>query len=314
MSTFLWILLFVSGAAIIIYFAEQLVKSVTGFSRGIGLSAFLVSLIFIGFDPENLGTGVVGVVEGMDGIARGSVIGATMVAIGLALGITVLITPLHFKKFPAGIIVIQVVAVVIPGILGYDGLLSRIDGGILLLSYGVIVYLLIVMNKRGIEVKAAGEVSESLQKELPGKWKSFGLMILSIGAIVGGGELLVYSSKNILANTGLSGNWFGMVVVALLISIEELARELPAALKGKPDISIGNVMGSIIAFFLFNAGIIALVHPLTIGTETRSFYYPVSLVTVIIISISLAFRKVNRFTGILLILLYGLFVAGNWLF
>jgi Ca2+/Na+ antiporter len=50
-------------------------------------------------------------------------------------------------------------------------------------------------------------------------------------------------------------------VLAFLVSIEELARELPAALKGKPEISYGNVSGSILAFFLFNAGIIALVHP-----------------------------------------------------
>ena len=49
--------------------AEQLVKSLVGTSVGFGLSTFLLSVLFIGFDPDNLAVGTVASAEGMSGIA-----------------------------------------------------------------------------------------------------------------------------------------------------------------------------------------------------------------------------------------------------
>ena len=45
------------GLGLIIFFAEQLVKGVVGTSMGFGLSPFFLSVIFIGFDPDNLAVG-----------------------------------------------------------------------------------------------------------------------------------------------------------------------------------------------------------------------------------------------------------------
>ena len=47
------------GSGLIIFFAEQLVKGVVGTSVGFGLSTFLLIVIFIGFDPDNLAVGTV---------------------------------------------------------------------------------------------------------------------------------------------------------------------------------------------------------------------------------------------------------------
>lgn len=70
-----------------------------------------------------------------------------------------------------------------------------------------------------------------------------------------------------------------MTVVALAISVEELARTVPAALAGRPEVSFGTVAGSVLAFFLFNAGVIALVSPLDVGAPTLRFYLPVAVGT-----------------------------------
>lgn len=80
MNIVMSILLFIAGLAIVVYFAEKLVKGAVGTSLGFGISAFLVSAVFIGFDPENLAVGAVGSFEGVAGIALGSIIGAAMVA------------------------------------------------------------------------------------------------------------------------------------------------------------------------------------------------------------------------------------------
>jgi cation:H+ antiporter len=82
------------GLGLILFFAEQLVKGAVGTSVGFGVSAFLISVVFIGFDPENLAVGAVAAAEGAAGIALGSIIGAAMVALALAFGITALVVPM----------------------------------------------------------------------------------------------------------------------------------------------------------------------------------------------------------------------------
>jgi cation:H+ antiporter len=45
-----------------------------GTSMGFGLSTFPLSVIFIGFDPDNLAVGAVASAEGVPGIALGSIL------------------------------------------------------------------------------------------------------------------------------------------------------------------------------------------------------------------------------------------------
>jgi cation:H+ antiporter len=78
------------GLGLIMFFAEQLVKGVVGTSIGFGPSTFLLSVMSIGFDPDNLAVGVVASADGMAGIALGSILGGAMVAVALAFGMTVL--------------------------------------------------------------------------------------------------------------------------------------------------------------------------------------------------------------------------------
>ena len=310
MNTLQSILLFILGIALVVYFAEKLVKGTVGISLGFGISTFIISVIFIGFDPENLAVGAVGSYEGASGIALGSIIGAAMVAIALAFGLTALIAPMKFEKAPKQILIIPVLAVLLLGLLGLDGQLSRIDGVVLLLGFVLSIIYLIRLSKKGLDIQPTGEVAETLEDaEKLNKWKSLGIFILSLAGVVLGSELLVRSSQSIIAKMGLSDTVFGMTILAFLISIEELARELPAAIKGRPEISYGNVIGSILAFFLFNAGIIALVKPITVDAETLKYYLPICLVTTIIVSIFMSTKKVSRVAGAVLVLLYVAFAT-----
>jgi cation:H+ antiporter len=310
MNTLQSILLLIFGIALVLYFAEKLVKGTVGISLGFGISTFIISVIFIGFDPENLAVGAVGSYEGASGIALGSIIGAAMVAIALAFGLTALIAPMKFEKAPKQILIIPVLAVLLLGLLGLDGQLSRIDGAVLLLGFVLSIIYLIRLSKKGLDIQPTGEVAETLEDAGKlNKWKSLGIFILSLAGVVLGSELLVRSSQSIIAKMGLSDTVFGMTILAFLISIEELARELPAAIKGRPEISYGNVIGSILAFFLFNAGIIALVKPITVDVETLKYYLPICLVTTLIVSIFMSTKKVSRLAGAVLVLLYVAFAA-----
>ncbi|HMB21053.1 MAG TPA: sodium:calcium antiporter [Spirochaetota bacterium] len=314
MNIFFAITLFISGLVLVIYFAEKLVAAAVGTSLGFGISTFLVSVIFIGFDPENLFVGAAGSFEQVPGIALGSVIGAAMVAMALAFGITALLIPMKFEKSPVQILLLPILAVILPLLLSLDGMLSRVDGAILLAGFALSVYYLYWLGKRGLDIKPGGEVAETLEEaEDLKKWKSIGLLVLSLVAIIAGSEMLVTGAKPIIAALGLSDTVFGMTILALLVSVEELARELPAARKGRPEISYGNVVGSVLAFFLFNAGIIALVRPVPVSLEVLRFYFPLSFITVVLVSLFMMTQRISRAAGAVLVILYLVFVVGGYL-
>jgi cation:H+ antiporter len=301
------------GLGLIIFFAEQLVKGVVGTSMGFGLSTFLLSVIFIGFDPDNLAVGTVATAEGVTGIALGSIIGGAMVAVALAFGISALVAPMTFAQVPPQVLAVQMLSVVLFAGLALDGQLSRVDGGILLVGFGLAVLYLVYVGRRGLDITPSGEVGHRLQKgNIPGKWPSLGLFLLSLVAIVVGSEMLVSGAQTLLKRFEIADLPFGMTILAFLVSIEELERELPAARQGRPDISFGNVLGSILAFFLCNAGIIALVRPVPVDRVVLTFYLPFAVITTAVVSGFMLTKRVPRWAGGIFILLYAMFVVGGW--
>jgi cation:H+ antiporter len=308
------LVMFGVGLGLIIFFAEQLVKGVVGTSMGFGLSTFLLSVIFIGFDPDNLAVGTVASAEGVSGIALGSILGGAMVAVAFAFGIAALVAPMAFAQVPPQVIAVQMLAVVILAALALDGQLSRVDGGILLVAFGLAILYLVRLGRRGLDIQASGEVGHRLQKgNIPSKWPSLGLFILSLVAIVVGSEMLVSGAQTLLKRFQIADLPFGMTILAFLVSIEELERELPAARQGRPDISFGNVLGSILAFFLCNAGIIALVRPVPVDRAVLTFYLPLAFITTATVSAFMLTKRVPRWAGGVLILFYAAFVVGAWL-
>jgi cation:H+ antiporter len=65
----------------------------------------------------------------------------------------------------------------------------------------------------------------------------------------------------------------------------------------------------VLAFFLFNAGLVALVRPVQIDARTRWFYVPVCAATILMTSIVMATRKVPRWIGGVLVATYIAFVG-----
>lgn len=112
---------FVVGLGLAIYFAERLVKGTVGMSVGFGASAFLISVIVIGFDPENLVVAGVASYEGVAGIALGSIVGAAMVATALAFGITAMFAPMRFAESSKPVVAVPILAVLLLYGLGRTG-------------------------------------------------------------------------------------------------------------------------------------------------------------------------------------------------
>lgn len=92
-------------------------------------------------------------------------------------------------------------------------------------------------------------------------------IVLSIGALWLGAHWLVDSASRVARLIGVSDLVIGLTVVAIGTSAPELAVTVLAALKGCPDIAVGNVIGSNIFNICFILGGVAIVHKLKINPE-----------------------------------------------
>ena len=84
-----------------------------------------------------------------------------------------------------------------------------------------------------------------------------GLVLLFIG-----GEALVRGSVTLSSHLGVSKLLIGVVVVGFGTSAPELLVSIKASLQGKPDIAVGNVVGSNIANILLILGVSSLLQPI----------------------------------------------------
>jgi cation:H+ antiporter len=164
MSIVAALVVFILGLVIVLFCAEQLVKGVVATSLTLGVSAFLIAVVFIGFDPDNLSVGVTASFEHAPGIAWGAIIGAGMVAVALAFGISAVFAPMTFEGVSKRLLVTPLLAILFLGALGMDGQLSRWDGAALLVGYAGSVLWIFHLSRRELDIRPAGELAESLEK------------------------------------------------------------------------------------------------------------------------------------------------------
>lgn len=96
---------------------------------------------------------------------------------------------------------------------------------------------------------------------------TFLLFIGGLVALVAGAELLVRGAGKLAMSFGIPPLVVGLTVVAFGTSSPEIAVSVGAALEGKVDIAIGNVVGSNIFNVLFILGISALITPLVVNAQ-----------------------------------------------
>ena len=258
----------VVGLVLLIWSAEKFIDGAAATSRWLGLSPLLIGMLVIGFGtsaPEMM-VSVLAAMQGNPGLAVGNAYGSNIANIGLVLGITAIITPLAFssnvrrKELPW-----LIGATLLTLVLLADRELAVIDGLILLFGLGVILWQLLV-NARDPDSENDA-LSEELN-DIPDMnnakslfWLTIGLIILLISA-----QILVYSAVNIAKMFGVSELIIGLTIIAIGTSLPELAATVGSALKGHPEIAIGNVVGSNILNIL---GVLAV--PALLGTVQLNY-------------------------------------------
>jgi cation:H+ antiporter len=99
---------------------------------------------------------------------------------------------------------------------------------------------------------------------------AIGWLLLGLLVLVGSSKLLVWGATGIAQALGISELIIGLTVVALGTSLPELAASIASLRKGKPDLAIGNVIGSNLFNSLAVIGLPALLTNFSIDFAARS--------------------------------------------
>ena len=101
------------------------------------------------------------------------------------------------------------------------------------------------------------------------------LFLLGLALLVGGGESLVRGATSLARAWGLPPAVIGLTVVAMGTSLPEMAVGVLAAMRGEPDLAVGNVIGSNIFNVTAALGLTALICTLPVRGSAVRLEWPV---------------------------------------
>ncbi|MEA2107741.1 MAG: calcium/sodium antiporter [Bacteroidota bacterium] len=132
--------------------------------------------------------------------------------------------------------------------------------------------------------------------------------LVGLFLLIFSGDFLVRGSVSLAAHFKVSKLVIGVVIVSLGTSAPELVVSLDAALKGHPDISIGNVIGSNIANIALILGLSALVSPIKVQKNGIHFDWVVMMVASLLLLFFSLNLKLQFFEGLLMVFLLTLYI------
>jgi cation:H+ antiporter len=290
--------LLVAGVALVVAGADVFFRGLLALAARLRLPAFVVTVVLSGFELENLAAGIAANTKGLPGAAAGTFLGGTtFLAAGVA-GLGALIAPMR-SRLPLPALAWTAAAPLPLLLLARDGTLSRLDGGLLVLWF---LAALAGLARSGRSLLAAEPV-EARRRPLV-------LLLAGLGVLTLGGELLGEGLRKAVSGFGVSATLLGNTAVAASVEAEELARVAVPARRGRPDVALANVLGTVVHFIAFNAGVIALVQPLALDDATLELHLPATLVATATLCALLALRGgLGRVEGAILLTLYGAYLA-----
>jgi cation:H+ antiporter len=243
--------------------------------------------------------------QGKADMAIGNIVGSNIFNTLMILGVTALIAPMTITKsnlkkdIPINIFV--TVLLILLGMnftifgMGKDQL-CRIDGAILL---GIFVWYLWSSFKSD-----SADDEESNIKEYSTLMSAV-LIAAGLASLIFGGRLFVNSATELAKMFGVSDKFIAITVMAAGTSMPELATCVVAALKGRGQLALGNILGSNISNILLILGGSALINPLSFNGMTYIDLGTVLVSALFILGSAYLFKKksLDRFEGAVLLLM-----------
>ncbi len=275
---------------------ELLVRGAVAIAHRLGLSHLVTGIVIVGAAtsmPEMVASIEAALLDS-PGIAWGNVIGSNLANSLLILGATALVAPIALHGVGKRDAVVALGVTLLLWVLTITQAASPwVGAGLLALLVVYIVWRVRHPPQRDEEEEESAE---------PGLALAAILFLVGVGILVFGGQILVTGAIALAQAIGVSDAVIGLTVVAVGTSLPELAASLAAALRGKAEMAVGNVVGSNIYNILLIGGATMTIAPLAISPELLDFEFPILAASALFLLVMCRFfTRVNRWLGALLL-------------
>lgn len=305
MEILIQILLIAVGFTMLVKGADWFVDGASGIAARFGIPQLVIGLTIVamGTSAPEAAVSITAALKGNAAITIGNIVGSNILNILIILGISSVITTIAVAKSTVFYeIPYMIFITVLLLVFGFTGNSINLFEGILLWAafIGYLAYLFFMTrnNKENAEE----------QEEQP-VWKLLLAVAVGLVLIIWGSDVTVDAATKIAKMIGMSERFIGLTIVALGTSLPELFTSVSAAMKGKADIAIGNIVGSNIFNILFVVGTTALITPVVFEPHFVIDTLIAAASAVLLLICVFKKQKLNRTAGIIMLLAYaGYFV------
>ncbi len=133
-------------------------------------------------------------------------------------------------------------------------------------------------------------------------------LIVGLIILVWSADKLVFGSAALARNFGISPLVIGMTILAMGSSAPEMMVSATAALDGKTNTAVGNVLGSNIANIALILGITAIIKPLSISSPVLRREFPLMIAVTLLAGAIMWNNHLGFYEGVLLFVLFAVFI------
>ena len=283
---------------------ELTVGSALAIARRQQLSEFFVGLVIlsIGSDLPELAIAVDAGIKSLmgqdaSGVVVGTSIGSVIAQIGFVLGLGGIISYLTLPRqfiYKHGAVLLG--ATVLLAMVALDGVVTRVEGLILISLYAI--YIFALMNGENIP-------EEEPEPVAGGGFRSWLMLATGLAVVIFSSEATVSSVVSLARAFDISEALIAVLIIGIGSSLPELSISISAILKKKTQMSVGNIIGSNILDTLLPIGVAAVISP--VFFERQLLYYDIPFILILTGTVLFFFlrkRGINRTEGAIILSLY----------
>ena len=309
MTELLWmfsVILFILGFVLLIVGGNLLVNGAVALAQKFNISPLLIGLTIVGFGtsvPELIAS-LLAINQDVSDLAVGNVVGSNIANILLVLGLAACIHPIRVSNLSlhrdGKFLLLATFALCIASIFGK---INFILGLAMCACLGYYIYYAYQTEKKQLE---QAQLRHPAQHHRRRKiiWFDIIFIILGIGLIFWGAQILVDNAKLLAQKMGIPAEIIGLTLIAVGTSLPELATSVIASIKKQPDIAFGNIVGSNIYNALFILGFLALFNTVPVNSGVHMLW--MTGATLLLLGIAYRKHALSRKTGMLFL---GIYVA-----
>lgn len=300
------------GLVLMAFAGDFLVNGAVTIGRKLGLSPLIAGIFIVGFGtsaPEML-VAIDAARNNYPNLALGNIVGSNIANILLVLALPAIISPITAGGWGQGRAFFAMFGVTLfwIAILSTVGLDVAI-GTLFLIA--LLLYAVYTLSSARVAAKAGVDTGIEVEPSKLGTGRAAAYILIGMIGLPIGARLIVDGGVGVARFYEIPEELIGLTLLAVGTSLPEIGAGIAAALRNKTDVLVGNVLGSNLFNILGAGGLIAFFGPIKAAQSFGNYDHWVMAAAALVIGLFIfAKMRIGRLAGILLLLIYAVYIYG----